>query len=138
MFLYSLKLLLNTFSAWEDIWRAVLKMSAEQKGSLILLVHYQSFFCQNSTEVSLACQCSVQILGMFTKIAKSNYLSLCLFARMKNLASHWAAFREIFILSTFFFKSVKNVQMPLKSDKNNGYCRLRPMYIYDNISLKSS
>jgi len=33
---------------------------------------------------------------------------------------------------------VEKIQVSLKSDKNNGYFTLRPMYIYDNISLNSS
>jgi hypothetical protein len=47
---------------------------------------------------------------------------------------------QIFMaLECFFFrKSVKNTQVPLKSNKNNGYFTRRPVYIYNNISLSSS
>jgi hypothetical protein len=33
---------------------------------------------------------------------------------------------------------VEKIQVALKSDKNNGYFILRPMYIYDSILLNSS
>ena len=33
---------------------------------------------------------------------------------------------------------IENIQVWLKSVKNNGYCTWRPMYIYDNILLNSS
>jgi len=39
---------------------------------------------------------------------------------MEQLGSHWADFREI-LCSRTFRKSVKKVQVSLKSDKNNGY-----------------
>jgi hypothetical protein len=36
------------------------------------------------------------------------------------------------------FESVEIINIWLKSDKNNGYFKLGPMYIYGNISLSSS
>jgi len=30
-----------------------------------------------------------------------------------------------------------SIDVPLKSDKNNGYFTCRPMYIYDNILLNA-
>jgi hypothetical protein len=69
--LYSLQLLLNTFSAPVNIVGAVLKMSAQRLFNSPFTLPIS--VCQNSTEVSLARQCSVQILGTFTKIAKSDY-----------------------------------------------------------------
>jgi hypothetical protein len=37
-----------------------------------------------------------------------------------------------------FFENLSRVQVSLKYEKNNGKFTLRPMYIYDNISLNSS
>jgi hypothetical protein len=37
-----------------------------------------------------------------------------------------------------FRKSIENIQISLKSDKNNGYFTWRPMYIYDKISMNSA
>ena len=42
------------------------------------------------------------------------------------------------IFEDFFLKSVEKIQVPLKSDKNNGYFTWRPIYIFDHISLSSS
>ena len=47
-------------------------------------------------------------------------------------------FSRNLIFEYFFFKSVKIVENSLQSDKNNGYFTLRPIYIFDNISLYSS
>ena len=38
----------------------------------------------------------------------------------------------------YFQKSAENIQVPLKSDKNNEYFTWKPTYSYDNISLNSS
>jgi len=69
--LYSLRLMLNTFSASVNIWRAVLKMNAERffNSSCTLPI----VVCQNSIQVSLGRHFSVRLLGTFTKIAKSDY-----------------------------------------------------------------
>ena len=45
---------------------------------------------------------------------------VCASARMEQLGFHWTDFFEILHLS-IFFKSVKKIQVLLKSDKNNGY-----------------
>jgi hypothetical protein len=54
---------------------------------------------------------------------------------MEQLGSHCVDFHEIWYLSVFQ-KSVKKIQVWLKSDKSNGYFTWRPMCIY--ISLNSS
>jgi hypothetical protein len=54
---------------------------------------------------------------------------------MQQLGLHWA--HEILYL-TIFRKSVKEIQVSLKSDKNNGYFTQIPMYIHDNILVYSS
>jgi hypothetical protein len=56
---------------------------------------------------------------------------------MEHLGSHWADFYELNILA-FFEKSVKEIEVYLKSVKNNGYFTRRPIYVYDHISLSSS
>ena len=53
---------------------------------------------------------------------------------MEELGSHWTDFDKILYLR-LFRKSVENIQVSLKSDKNNGYFTLRRFHIYDNISL---
>ena len=45
---------------------------------------------------------------------------VCASARMEQLGFHWTDFFEILHLN-IFFKSVKKIQVLLKSDKNNGY-----------------
>ena len=46
-------------------------------------------------------------------------------------------FHEISYLS-IFQKSVENIQVPLKSDNNNGYFTCNSVYVRDNIALNSS
>jgi len=69
------------------------------------------------------------------KIADSDYQlrhvlrhSVRLSVRMEQLDSHWADFHEIWYLS-IFGKSVAKIQVPLKSDKINGYFTRGPIYI---------
>jgi hypothetical protein len=60
---------------------------------------------------------------MLRKIAnKQLYTSSCLSARMEQFGSHWADFHEILYLR-IVQKSVKKIQVSLKSDKNNGNLR---------------
>jgi hypothetical protein len=47
---------------------------------------------------------------------------------MEQLGSHWTDFHEMRYLS-IFRKSVQEIQVSLKYDKNNGYLTWRPMYI---------
>jgi hypothetical protein len=57
--------------------------------------------------------------------------------RIEHLGSHWTDFHEIWYLSVFR-KSVGNIQILLKSDKNNGYITWRPTYFFYHISVSSS
>jgi len=50
---------------------------------------------------------------------------------MERLGSHWTACREILNL-TIFRKSVENILVSLKPDKNNGYFTSKSMHIYDS------
>ena len=79
-------------------------------------------------------------VGAFTKLRKANIsfvMSVCPTVRMEQLGSHWTDFREIWCLS-IFRKSVKKIQVSLKSDKNNGRFTWTPIYIFDHISLSFS
>jgi hypothetical protein len=71
------------------------------------------------------------------RILASSYLSVCLSVRMEKLGSHWTDLDVIWYLQDFR-KSVGKIKVSLKPDNNNGYIILRPMYIYDNMSLNSS
>jgi hypothetical protein len=56
---------------------------------------------------------------------------------MLQIGSLSKDFHEIWYLD-IFRKSVKKIQVLLKSDKNNGYFWQRPVHIYDNISPLNS
>jgi hypothetical protein len=64
-------------------------------------------------------------------------MSVYLSIHRNNLAPTEQNFMK-FGIQVFFGKSVKNIQVSLKYDKNNGYFAQIPMYIYDNIPLNSS
>jgi hypothetical protein len=55
---------------------------------------------------------------------------------MEQLGSHWTDFDEIWRLK-LFRKYVENIQIQvsLKSNKNDGYFTGRLFHIYENISL---
>ena len=55
----------------------------------------------------------------------------------EQLSSHWTDFHEFWYLSVFR-KYVEEIEVSLKSDKNNGYFTWRPFYICYHISLNSS
>ena len=57
-------------------------------------------------------------------------MSVCLSAHMEQIGFHWADFYEI-LYFRIFRKSVEEIQVSFKSDKNNGY-------VYANITLHSS
>jgi hypothetical protein len=74
------------------------------------------------------------------KIAESDYylhhVCLCLSA-WNNSIPTGRIFLEIWRFS-IFRKSVEKIQIWLKSNKYNGYCTWRPVYIHGNISPNSS
>jgi len=51
-----------------------------------------------------------------------------------QLRPHWTEFNEIWCLR-IFRKSVEKVHVLFKFDKNNRHIAIRPIYIYDHISL---
>ena len=54
-------------------------------------------------------------------------MSVCLPAHTEHLGPHWTDSHEIWYVN-IFRKSVKEIRVLLKSDKNNGYFTWRPMY----------
>jgi hypothetical protein len=79
-------------------------------------------------------------LGMFAKLLKATInfiLSVCLPVHMEQLGSMWTDFHEVWFLS-IFLKSFEEIQVSVKSDKNNGYFTWSPIHIYYHISLSSS
>jgi hypothetical protein len=54
-----------------------------------------------------------------------------------KLGFRWPDFHDILYVN-IFWKSVKKMQVSLKSDKNNGYLTWRPTCIFDHISQYSS
>jgi hypothetical protein len=73
----------------------------------------------------------VPLLGAFKKLRKATVnclMSLCPSVRVEQLFCHWTDFRDIWRLN-IFRKSVDQIQVPLKFDKNNGYFMWIAMYI---------
>jgi hypothetical protein len=61
-------------------------------------------------------------LGAFVKLRKATIrfaMSVCPSVRMKQLGSHWTYFYEIWYWN-IFQKSVEEIRVSLKSNKNNG------------------
>ena len=84
--------------------------------------------------------CSSHVVRRVRKIAKSDYQfrHVCPSVRpMQQFGSHWADLHEIGCLS-FFFESVKKIQCLIKIRQEERILDMRPIYIYDHISLKSS
>ena len=78
----------------------------------------------------------VWLLRSIRKFAKSDYKlrHACLPIRTEQLGSHWTDFREISYL-TIYRKSVKKVQVVLKSDENTRDFTWISFYSYDHISF---
>ena len=64
-------------------------------------------------------------------------MSVCLSVRVEQHVSRWKDSREIWDLG-IFRKYIDNIQVSLKSDKNNRYFAWRPKYIFYFISFISS
>ena len=71
------------------------------------------------------------------KIALRSVLSVRTSVSMQQFGSHWTDFHGILYLS-FFLKSIKKIQVSLKSDKNTGYFPCGSTYIFDHVSLNYS
>ena len=74
------------------------------------------------------------LLGAFGELKEATLiLAMSPFSlpfRVEQFDSHWIDFHEIWYLS-IFRKSVEKIQIPLKTDKNNGYFTCRRKYIYN-------
>jgi hypothetical protein len=70
--------------------------------------------------------------SFFVSVRPSILLSEC------NYFDFWGFFFLSLFSFLFFQKSVENIQVSLKSDKNNGHYTWRPVYIFDHVSLSSS
>ena len=62
-------------------------------------------------------------------VSTSARLFVCLSVRISQLGFHRTGFHEIWY-SSIFRKNVENIQVSLKSDKNNMYCTCGPTYIF--------
>ena len=83
--------------------------------------------------------------GAFAKLRKTNIsfiMSVCPSVR-PSVRPHGTTrlplteLREIWYLS-IFRKSVKEIQVLVKSDKNNGHFTWKPIYVFDHFSLSFS
>ena len=78
------------------------------------------------------------LLGTFVKLLNvtiSFIMSVHPSVGVKQLGSHWMDFHENWYLS-IFWKTVKKIQVSLKSDKNYQYFTWRPLEIFYHMSLK--
>jgi hypothetical protein len=103
-------------------------------------VSYHKLALLNLIGVPLKLSEAHTFLGVFAKLRKSTInvaISVCLSLLKKQLGSQWTDFYEIWCFC-IFRKSVAEVQVTLKCDKNNGYFTGRHFYIDDNVSLNSS
>jgi len=91
---------------------------------------------QNSIIFMSACH-FLGLCAEFQKAFIGFILSLCLSIHMEQLGSCWTDFHEIWYLSVFW-RSVKKIQVSLKSDKNYGYFTWILWYVYDSIWLIAS
>jgi len=67
------------------------------------------------------------------RLLASSCLSVC--THGTTLAPTGRIFKKF---DSYFSKIVEKIQVSLKSDKNDGYCTRRPLYMYDHISLNST
>jgi hypothetical protein len=89
------------------------------------------------------CKCAYDLIfRSVRKILKSDHelrhVCLSVFPSAWNrLGSHWTDCHEVWYMC-IFRKSVDKIQVSINSDTNNSYFTLRPIYIFDHISLNSS
>jgi hypothetical protein len=96
-----------------------------------------TLYCTSHTEHKMFGQIKefcFTILRRFRKIAKSDYylchvcLSVCPSVRIGQIGSHWTGFHEIWYFN-IFRKSAEEINVLLKSDKNNEWFIWRRLYI---------
>ena len=141
------------YRVWEWIFCSFCELSACISCFLLLFKEYDNNFVfhvpliacakvkRRSTseiQIKITPTENSSIFSRVRKVVKSDdyFRDVCLSLYMEQLGSHGTYFNEIWYLRGFR-KSVERIQMPLKSDKNNGSFRGRTTYMYDNISLNS-
>jgi hypothetical protein len=85
------------------------------------ICHLLVFWVRSTTGHRKLVEKLLFFLGAFAKLRKmtiSFFMSVRLFVRIKQLGTHWKDFLEIWCLG-IFRKSVKKIQVLLKSEKNN-------------------
>jgi hypothetical protein len=94
---------------------------------------------QSTSSYLLSLRYTFGAFGNLWKVCKPHHIcaSVCLKVRTEQLGSRCKDFHEIFYLN-IFRKPVENIQVSLKSDKNNGHFTRRRIDIYGYISLISS
>ena len=112
------------------------------EGVFLALVIQRTKHMRRIVLLSVACP-FLSILGAFATLRRGNIsfvMSVCpsvrTFVRMEQLGSHWTDFHENSYLS-ISRKSVKKIYVSLKSDKNNGYSKWRPICMFDHVSVNS-
>jgi len=99
-------------------------------------IFHHSCWLNNDDDAPLPISLHLPPQNCEKRLSASSCRSVCPSA-CKQLSSHWTDFHEIWYLM-IFRKYVKNINVSLKSDKNNGYFTWSPIYIFDHISLSSS
>jgi hypothetical protein len=118
------------WSCWPD---EILLLSQEELRCLDLLT--SEIICELGDECNNEFEARSQ--NCEKQLRASSYLSVSLSIRMVQLGSHWTDFHETWHLR-IARKSVKKIQVSLKSDKNDVSFTRRPLHIYDSTSLNSS
>ena len=104
----------------------------------IIYLHYIHSLVFTNEVAYFSLRLELRFLRDFAKLRKAS-ISFVVFVRLSAWNDSTPAGR-IFIkldMSTFLI-SVEKIQVSLKSDKNNGYFTLTPIYICDHISLSTT
>ena len=90
-------------------------LGADSYYSEILCVWWYVGFWASSQSLQ---KVTISFLSVCPSVCLSVRQSVCLSVRMEQLGPHWTDFQEIWY-SSIFRKSVEEIQVLLKSDKNN-------------------
>jgi hypothetical protein len=118
-----------------------------RRGDTIFVPFVSHKFCYSSTTAQLITPFTQQThcfrLAIFTlvlaQVGMHCQFPTCRYntVRKEQLGPFWTYFHDIWYFS-IFWKSVRKIQVPLKSDKNNGYYTWRLTYIFDHTAFISS
>ena len=70
---------------------------------------------------------SAIVFRRLSRFCEKSVIDSCLYIRMEQLGLHWKNFYWNLYLGTFL-KSIENIQVSSKSDKNNAYFTWKPIY----------